>query len=281
MLTEQQRLALDKSNRTIAIIAKLSRDTHPDAKKDHYYVFENGATDVDGRVQALDFFAKVQPALYGKVGDAVRVGQSSRNKINLLPPSAARDNMEPIPITIDSPLLDAIEKTPGQSDYESIQKRGGQLFRDLLKNLDIVTRFTHSNFPRALFMFAANYAFVFAADKLRRDGKEWANQTRWLEFLASCPKLIPTIVHYLTCYPEDEKRVDARMEAAFFGKPPEGATGLARVPAAFLEGLRASKACLINEDRAQDVLSNGRSIWEALVLEGASDATTPLAWLEK
>src|SRR5262249_41593904 len=149
-------------NRTLVLIAKLSLDP----RSDHRYVFENGAVNVDGRVRAGDFFARVQPALYGKIGAPVTIGRARMNKITLLPATDAASGMNPIPLTLDSPLLEALETTPGLTDYQAIQKSGGQLFRELLKNLDQLGRFFTSNFPRSLVYFAVNYAFVYAADKL-------------------------------------------------------------------------------------------------------------------
>ena len=104
-----------------------------------------------------------------------------------------------IPITLESPLFD----TKGSTDEKEIQKKGGQLFKGLLENLDVIVPFTSKKFSQALLKIAKEYLVLHANASLNKQKGLTINPSTWNDIFLCDRKLTTATVKYLMAFSDD------------------------------------------------------------------------------
>jgi hypothetical protein len=194
---------MKQSNQTIAWIGKF-RQEDPNPR----YIFSQGKhlSLNEGPLDPATLFEVLKPCLYRSDEYAITIGKMAYRAYTLKPPITAGKDDKPQPLLMDSKLLDAVERYAASGSNEDedakiAQDIGGELFKELLKNLDIVARFTHSHFAKALLTIAKNYLLLYANTKLPGNLKK--SVANWTHILSTDQFVATAIVTYLVCYDGD------------------------------------------------------------------------------
>jgi hypothetical protein len=204
MTPEQFRTACDslkRSNRRLAVVGRFSFEQLP-----RIYHFTNDLTaKPDGRLSAADLFRMLGPHLRSTRVHTMEIGSYRFQTFGLETPAAAGAAGEELPIPIDSPLFEESASWAYDSDTDNdgiIQKKGGELFRRLLEDLDVVTRYSHPNFGRSLLALARAY---LGPAVIRATSNQFPLETKLRSLIAERPELEASIVRFLTCYGSDNE----------------------------------------------------------------------------
>lgn len=100
MLEQKQLELLKKSNKTLAIMGRFRSED-----EQIRYVFNNTGGK-DGKISALELFAKLKPELRSSSKDTLTIGDKIFNKYELDTPLNVGNEGNSQPILFDSPLLD-------------------------------------------------------------------------------------------------------------------------------------------------------------------------------
>jgi hypothetical protein len=210
---------LRRSHRRIAIIGKFSWAPGSPA-----YVFAKpflAAPGTDAALSAAEFYRFLRPHLYATPTGTQTIGRMTFNKYTLAAPARAVGSESAQPVLSDSPLLDednfvtAAADDGGTDRTQKIQEKGSQLFRRLLKNLDVVARFSHPNFTRALLALAGEYLLHTANPG--EGNAAWVDDL-WKKLLSEHYRVASALVRFLTCYGQDDEVALTRFRALLKNK---------------------------------------------------------------
>ncbi|OAD23797.1 hypothetical protein THIOM_000358, partial [Candidatus Thiomargarita nelsonii] len=197
---------MKQSNKTIAWIGKF-RKNDPNPR----YIFSQGRhlSENEGPLDPATLFEVLKPCLYRSDEYAITIGKMAYRAYTLKPPITAGKDDKSQPILMDSKLLDAVERYAASGSNEDehakiAQDIGGELFKELLNNLNIVARFTHSHFAKALLTVAKNYLLLDANTKLPRNLRK--SVANWTKILSTDQFVATAIVTYLVCYDGDNAK---------------------------------------------------------------------------
>jgi hypothetical protein len=172
----------------LTLIGKVSNLSAPVA---HYFD--------EGQVSPADFMDRVRPSAVRRVVRS-QVGNRKISFYQLVPPNtgvptngAVVDHSENLPLSIANIRAPHGDSLLHWTDYAH---RGGEIFKTLLENLDVLVRYTHGNFTTAVTYLA--YQCVFNA--MQELGSKWTLED---DQLADC------ILALLTATTREE--IDARM----------------------------------------------------------------------
>jgi hypothetical protein len=262
MLTDNQRQLMRASNRRLAIVGMFRKD---DARERH--VFSNSGG--DATINKEGFFRLIKPELRVIIkGRPLKIGDSLFNRSELQAPLQAASDSVPMPISIDSPLLEDRAYTVPRG--EMYQQQGARLFEDLLTNLDVVACFSNSRFPRALLKLCSDYTLLYANEQIKN---EKIAMSYWLDLFGRDHQINAAALRYLTCYVEDE---EANLER--FGQRLTASSKLTPQQIDKLtEALRGLKNCLITRNDTDPIYQ----IIEAIRKEGSTleDRENDYSWL--
>ncbi|HEX2733223.1 MAG TPA: hypothetical protein VHM70_16545 [Polyangiaceae bacterium] len=220
---------LAKSNKRIAIIGVFGES---DAEK---FVFRRSPDANSFRLSANEFFDKVRPQLRFCSGKALPIGNTVFNQTSIEPPKKDANGRfagHGVQIPVDSPLLD-VTPIANASDYEMMQARGGELFKQLLTDLDSLQQFDQSSFSSATLRLARWYMYQYASDASPDRKIAW---TDW-EDLGFDHDLVSKTLHYMTCCPSDEVEAESKVKSAL-NKHSKAAALTTELVDALVEGLR-------------------------------------------
>jgi hypothetical protein len=187
---------LKNSSKRLMIIGKFSI-VDDDGKKVIFNNEDPNAANVD----PLEFFDRVRPELRMIAKGTKKIGRRLFNSYSLKTPAKITPQQlgEPMPLLIDSPLIE-------QGDTQNYQAQGGELFKDLLENLDQVLPFLHSSFVTALLMIAESYMFHWAHKELEPTDEE-IDYNEWTQLCMTAPALNSAVFNYMIAYEQDEKQL--------------------------------------------------------------------------
>ena len=124
-----------------------------------------------------------------------------------------------MPILKDSLLLERPDSEGDQDSHETIQKIGGDLFRQLVQHLDVTVRFGHGNFAKALTSILHIYV---PTETAQRTSEVAVSQGRFQWLLQNDVVLRAEFIKYLLCLPDDEAEVEKSLRGMLsetVGKP--------------------------------------------------------------
>jgi hypothetical protein len=220
---------LAKSNKRIAIIGVFGES---EAEK---FVFRRNPDAGSYRLSANEFFDKVRPQLRFCSGKALPIGNTVFNQTSIEPPKKDANGRfagHGVQIPVDSPLLD-VTPIANASDYEMMQARGGELFKQLLTDLDSLQQFDQSSFSAATLRLARWYMYQHASDASPDRKIAW---TDW-EDLGFDHDLVSKTLHYMTCCPSDEVEAESKVKSAL-NKHAKAAALTTELVDGLVEGLR-------------------------------------------
>jgi len=210
MLTDRQKQLLKQVNKRIMIVGKF---TCNDNNKVRFLNFKNGNTDKTkknmGKLTREDFFRVVKPEIVSSNDSFQRLGTDVWfNFCNLGRPFDNQDAMKTFQIPYDSALLKT-KNFIGCSKIASIQKKGLEILKELVKDLNFLANFYHPNFARALLFFAQEYVYKHADSNPKQKVGETVHSispSEWEEAIENDPVLNKLIIRFLTCYSADEQQ---------------------------------------------------------------------------
>ncbi len=203
-LTKEQIELLERSNRTIAIVGKFSNSTD---KKE--YIFSNVDKNADRPLSAPAFFELARPEICSQNNKTITIGNFSYQGYDLSTPLMDKKGAHSQPIMLDSQLLTTNQANKNFSTAEKIQAEGGILFQELLENLNTVSAYSHSNFPKSLLAISRDYLALYV-DENCEDG---IGMAKWQSNFSEDQGLNTAIVKYLSCYESDNRDNIAEIRA--------------------------------------------------------------------
>ena len=243
---------LGQSNQCLAIVGLFKREDNARFRR-HQQGGGAKVTEYDGAGGADEFFRVIGPELRATTDETIQVGDQEFNSYDIGSPLTKAEG-QPQPIHLDSPLL--TDEAYSQPIYEKIQKQGADLFQKLLENLDVVSKFWSSRFPKTLVKIAQHYTLNVANDQLRREGvtkKHLVSQVKWEWLVAAAPKLTAGLVKYLTCPRADEPATLTEIKLSLRGGVArEGAKLTDKQVGSLLAALEACKTGLLNTQEVDD-----------------------------
>ena len=244
MLNKDQLDSLRKANKTISIVGKFRNYDDPDESRE--YTFSNNSTSKK-RLNELEFFHHVKPELRCVANQILTIGKIQFNAFDLLSPLQAQGKeTRSLPLDIESPMLENLGNMP--TDVKQVQEQGGKLFAKLLKNLDIVAPFTHSNFGKSLLKFAQEYLCRYANKVILADSNVQIDQLNWYSMYNSSHELQTAVIKYLTCYRKDEVGIHAHFRQVLQSLAKENTDWKPEYTNAIAEALLESKIALQRPD---------------------------------
>lgn len=220
---------LAASNKRIAIVGVFG-----DSETEKF-VFRRNADSGAHRLSANEFFDKVRPQLRFRSGSALPIGKTVFNQTAIEPPVKDGDGRfagHGVQIPVDSPLLE-VTPVANASDYENMQSRGGELFRQLLTDLDALQQFDQGAFSKSMIQLARWYMFQYASDTYPDRKIAW---TDW-EDIGFDHDLVAKTLHYMTCCPADEVEAESKVKASL-NKHAKDAALTSDLINALIDGLR-------------------------------------------
>ena len=190
-------------NKRLTIVGKFRLN---DAKPEYRFTNSENPNPEKGifPLNPEQLFETLQPELRFLPAQPIHIGDVDIAAVSVVEPLKATGlpDSAPIPITSDSPLFDLdINLT-----YDQIQKKGGQLFKALLNDLDTLAYFYRDRFAQALHKFAREYIWVYANNVILKDKPYFIDQEAWYEVLFSLDAKT-TIIKYLVAFPDDKAEI--------------------------------------------------------------------------
>ena len=228
-LTRESLSSIGKANRRLAIIGKF-RCGDPTPR----YVFSNDTSNQNVRkLNAQNFFATIQPELRFQLSNThqIQIGDVSFRGFQILTPASTSDEQQAkrMPILLGSRLLEDLKPTHSEEGldlYEKIQKIGGELFKQLVGNLDTLSKFTHGNYVKGLSRILEVYLPVEANNELRlhaeRQGRAEISVVDLQKAFATHLSLRSELIKYLVCLEDDESIVRGSIRRQFASWAEEG-----------------------------------------------------------
>jgi len=258
-----------QSNKTIAWIGKFRKDD-PNPR----YIFSQGRhqSKNEGPLDPATLFEVLKPCLYRSDEYALTIGKMAYRAYTLKPPISAGNDDKVQPILMDSKLMEAVERYAASGSNEDehatiAQDIGGDLFKELLNNLNIVARFTHSHFAKSLLTIAKNYLLLYTNTKLPRNLRK--SVANWNKIISTNQFVATAIVTYLVCYDGDNSKVmiDFRknLQTHKFGKTQDEK----RIIDQLESGLKHLKEILRQN-------TEGDSVWSQTIMQNDFES----GWLE-
>jgi len=261
MLTPSQEKLLQQVNKRIMIVGKF---TCNDKNKSRLLNFKNKNTDKTkqdmGKLTREDFFRIVKPQVVSSNDSFQYLGTDVWfNFCNLGRPFDNQEAMKTFQIPYDSALLNT-KNFVGCSKIASIQTKGLEILKELVKDLNFLANFYHPNFGRALLFFAQEYVYKHADINPKQKVNNKIHSIRhseWEEAIENDPILNKLIIRYLTCHSADEQQslsaFKKRLKTGpvFRSKKEEGKSTLVRNPdqaGILVEALSACKKALCSLD---------------------------------
>ena len=219
---EECQMTLTLPERYASTIAYMTRfRAKKEGDKSSILVFSNNRTDnPDAPLSAASIFETLKPELRLGEGDSISIAQRRYRAVTLMQPEAEPKGGE-LTIALDSMLLDLATKPP--APYREV---GGKLFRQLLEDLDIVTRFSGPKFARALLKVA--YAYL-ATDVDAQDLKlNQAGPLQIRQLLKKNSLVADAVLRVLQVPGSDVPRAKRTLEAALREADIKAVTGADR-----------------------------------------------------
>lgn len=221
-ISQDVKKAVQEPNKRIAIFGKFRKDD--DVRR---HVFQKQDDEAKGihKLNGQTFIDVVRPELrLTKADDAkhqFKIGDIFFQGFHLKTPATDDGEVyaEGLPILNKSLLLDLLEETKSAGDPgKKIQETGGELFSDLLKNLDISARFGHSNFVRAMSWILEIYVAHHVDQILTSyDAKTTIDQGLFQKKLREDTAMRGEMIKYLLCLEDDEVHIQGSLKAKFKG----------------------------------------------------------------
>lgn len=238
--------------RTLAVIGRFN--TNEGDKP--VFVFDTNDDEADGKLSVADVFDTLKPALGQSAGADLTINESAYKAISLTRPESGSGNFA-MPLPFDSMLLDNHSGTE--------QDVGGTLVAGLLRDLDVVTRFTGLGFPAALMEVARRYLNTDVNRHLP-DGVR-ISQDRIGDLIRD-PVDSDAVLRVLTAFESDlpgaERGLRTTLDARELKAPDE--TIRQKMTEAILKSLRALR---------EDVLLSGKADASWKVIMGIDPANEP------
>lgn len=167
------------------------------------FVFSNNSPDKPAApLSAADVFETLKPELRLGEGSPIQIAHRSYQGIKLMQPEAKPEGGE-LPIGLDSILLD-LDKP------ENTQKVGGRFFRQLLEDLDVVTRFSGPKFARVLL----HIAHIYLVNDVDAHLDQKAGSVQIDQLLEKNPMVADAVLRVLQVPEADVPRAKKALETA-------------------------------------------------------------------
>jgi len=209
-LEDRQKKLLKEVNKRIMIVGKF---TCNDENQVRFLNFKNRNSNKlkqdMGKLTREDFFRVVKPEVVSSNDSFHYLGTDVWfNFCNLGRPFDNKDAMKTFQIPHDSALLKT-KNFIGCSKIASIQKKGLEILKELVEDLNFLANFYHPNFGRALLFFAQEYVYKHADNNPKQKVGETVHSispSEWEEAIENDPVLNKLIIRFLTCYSADERQ---------------------------------------------------------------------------
>lgn len=209
MKAKARKLILSSSNKRLVIMG-LFNATGSVSTPSKGITFSGMGGDENPKLSVADFFEHIAPELRYERDRTVKVGDTSFNSFKLRTPALVGNKGHGQPITQDSPFLATSGDVAKGTSATQWQEAGGKLLRDLLEDLDEVTRFADGRYSAALLKLARRYMVDYADQQLTDDKVDRAD---W-EALAFDHALSSALLNYMTAYGADEPNARAEVSKA-------------------------------------------------------------------
>jgi len=204
MLDKKQIELIKQINKRLLIVGKFTCSKEP-----RILNFKDKNSDLSqknaGKLSREDFFRVVKPEIVSSDDDYKYLGEEVWfHEFKLGRPFDNEDAINTFQIPHDSPLIDSLDSS-NSNTIETIQKKGLEIFHDLVKDVDFLANFYHPNFGRALLSYAKEYVFIHTESNPKRQNKS-INLNDWINAIEEDPILNKIIIRYLMCYYSDEQK---------------------------------------------------------------------------
>ena len=191
----------DQYAHTVAYISRFRS-----SKYDEEPVIFEFSNSNDDKLSAADIFQRIKPELRIQESNPITIAGRCYRGIELSKPKKNPEGNS-LPLGIGSMLI-------GLDSAQSQQELGGKLFRQLLENLDIVSRFSGAEFGRVLIKLAHTY-FENSVDAGQVEQRAGSDQIR--ELSMENPLVMDAVLKILLVPEADVPRAKAALAAALKG----------------------------------------------------------------